>query len=164
MLRQAAERTGDVVGDGTSTATILAQAIFADGLPNVVASASAIDIKRGLDRGVKAIVAALRQMSRPVATRKEKAQVAINMPTVMWLRRRTGVFCGYGCSLSGTKLFAPSKERMNPRARAHKMSPTRSPSGQTMHNHSRQWRLGMFVTQMPACRSLPSDSPWCRYE
>ena len=54
----------------------MAQAIFADGLPNVVASASAIDIKRGLDRGVKAIVAALRQMSRPVATRKEKAQVA----------------------------------------------------------------------------------------
>src|SRR6476659_7391546 len=55
MLRQAAERTGDVVGDGTSTSTILAHAIFADGLRNVVAGASAIDIKRGLDRGVKAI-------------------------------------------------------------------------------------------------------------
>ncbi len=76
MLRQAAEKTGDVVGDGTSTATILAHAIFADGMRNVVAGASAIDLKRGLDRGVKAIVAALRQMSRPVATRKEKAQVA----------------------------------------------------------------------------------------
>ena len=76
MLRQAAEKTGDVVGDGTSTATILAHAIFADGLRNVVAGASAIDLKRGLDRGVKTIVAALRQMSRPVATRKEKAQVA----------------------------------------------------------------------------------------
>ena len=76
MLRQAAEKTGDVVGDGTSTATILAHAIFADGLRNVVAGASAIDIKRGLDRGVKATIAALRQMSRPVATRKEKAQVA----------------------------------------------------------------------------------------
>ncbi len=76
MLRQAAEKTGDVVGDGTSTATILAHTIFADGMRNVVAGASAIDLKRGLDRGVKAIVAALRQMSRPVATRKEKAQVA----------------------------------------------------------------------------------------
>ena len=53
MLRQAAEQTGDVVGDGTSTATILAHAIFADGLRNVVAGASAIDIKRGLDRGAK---------------------------------------------------------------------------------------------------------------
>ena len=76
MLRQAAERTGDVVGDGTSTATLLAHAIFADGVRNVVAGASAIDLKRGLDRGVKATIAALRQMSRPVATRKEKAQVA----------------------------------------------------------------------------------------
>ena len=50
MLRQAAEKTGDMVGDGTSTATILAHAIFADGVRNVVAGASAIDIKRGLDR------------------------------------------------------------------------------------------------------------------
>jgi chaperonin GroEL len=76
MLRQAAERTGDVVGDGTSTSTILAHAIFSDGTRNVVAGASAIDIKRGLDRGLKAAVAALRAMSRPVKTRKERAQVA----------------------------------------------------------------------------------------
>src|SRR5579864_4554725 len=54
MLRQAAEKTGDAVGDGTS----------------------AIDLKRGLDRGAKAAIAALRGMSRPVGTRKEKAQVA----------------------------------------------------------------------------------------
>ena len=54
MLRQAAEKTGDMVGDGTSTATILAHAIFADGVRNVVAGASAIDIKRGLDRGLEA--------------------------------------------------------------------------------------------------------------
>jgi len=51
MLRQAAEKTGDAVGDGTSTATLLAHAIFADGARNVVAGASAIDLKRGLDRG-----------------------------------------------------------------------------------------------------------------
>ena len=76
MLRQAAERTGDMVGDGTSTATILAHAIFADGVRNVVAGASAIEIKRGLDRGAKRAIEALRALSRPVATRKEKAQVA----------------------------------------------------------------------------------------
>ncbi len=76
MLRQAAEKTGDLVGDGTSTATILAHAIFGDGLRNVVAGASAIDIKRGLDRGAKIAIEALRGLSRPVATRKEKSQVA----------------------------------------------------------------------------------------
>ncbi len=76
MLRQAAEKTGELVGDGTSTSTILAHAIFADGVRNVTAGASAIDIKRGLDRGVKTAVEALKQLSRPVASRKEKAQVA----------------------------------------------------------------------------------------
>ena len=75
MLRQAAEKTGEMVGDGTSTATILAHAIFADGVRNVVAGASAIDIKRGLDRAAKRAIEALRTMSRPVKTRKEKAQV-----------------------------------------------------------------------------------------
>ena len=76
MLRQAAERTGEVVGDGTSTSVILAYAIFADGVRNVVAGASAIDIKRGLDRAVRVATEALRQMSRPVQTAREKAQVA----------------------------------------------------------------------------------------
>src|SRR5450830_576451 len=75
MLRQAAEKTGDMVGDGTSTATILTHAIFSDGVRNVVAGASAIDIKRGLDRAAKRAIEALRAMSRPVKTRKEKAQV-----------------------------------------------------------------------------------------
>lgn len=76
MLRQAAEKTGEMVGDGTSTATILAHAILADGIRNVVAGASAIDIKRGLDRGVRVVIEALRAQSRPVNTRKEKMQVA----------------------------------------------------------------------------------------
>ncbi len=76
MLRQAAERTGDVVGDGTSTATVLAHAILADGIRNVVAGASAVDLKRGLDRATRAAVAALKTLSRPVASRREKAQVA----------------------------------------------------------------------------------------
>jgi chaperonin GroEL len=76
MIRQAAERTGDAVGDGTSTATILAHAIFGEGVKNVVAGASAVDLKRGLDRGLQAATAALRELSRPVKSRLEKAQVA----------------------------------------------------------------------------------------
>jgi chaperonin GroEL len=76
MLRQAAERTGDLVGDGTSGSTVLAHAMFADGVRNVVAGASAIDLKRGLDRATKAAIAALKEMSRPVSTRLEKIQVA----------------------------------------------------------------------------------------
>ncbi|MEQ8816344.1 MAG: chaperonin GroEL [Thalassobaculum sp.] len=76
MLRQAAERTGDVVGDGTSTSTILAHAIFADGVRNVVAGASAIELKRGLERASRSAIQALHDLSRPVRSRKEKAQVA----------------------------------------------------------------------------------------
>jgi chaperonin GroEL len=76
MLRQAAEKTGDVVGDGTSTSTILAHCIFADGVRNVAAGASAIDLKRGMDRALAAAVESLRSMAKPVSSRKEKAQVA----------------------------------------------------------------------------------------
>ena len=76
VLRQAAEKTGDVVGDGTSTSTILAHAMLADGIRNVVAGASAIDLKRGLDRGARAATAALHAMAKPVKTKAEKASVA----------------------------------------------------------------------------------------
>src|SRR5512134_1869664 len=76
MLRQAAEKTGDAVGDGTSTATILAHAIFAEGVRHVAAGASAIDLKRGLERGLEAAVKVLKGLAKPVSSRKEKAQVA----------------------------------------------------------------------------------------
>jgi chaperonin GroEL len=76
MLREAAVRTGDSVGDGTTTSTILAHAIFAEGLRNVVAGASAVDLKRGLDRGLEVAVEALRSISKPVSTSRERAQVA----------------------------------------------------------------------------------------
>ena len=76
MLRQAAERTGDNVGDGTSTSTILAHTILADGIRNVVAGASAVDLKRGLDQAAQIAIEHLKTMSRPVQQRKEKAQVA----------------------------------------------------------------------------------------
>jgi len=76
VLRQAAERTGDVVGDGTSTATLLAHAIYVEGVRNVAAGASAIELKRGLDRGLAAAIGALKGFSQPVSSRREKVQVA----------------------------------------------------------------------------------------
>ena len=76
MIREAAERTGDDVGDGTSTATVLAHAILAEGVRNLAAGASAVDLKRGLDRGLRIAVSVLKDISRPVSSRKEKAQVA----------------------------------------------------------------------------------------
>jgi len=76
MIREAAERTGDAGGDGTSTSTVIAHAILAEGVRNVAAGASAVDLKRGLDRGLKAAVEALRGVSRPVSSRLEKEHVA----------------------------------------------------------------------------------------
>ncbi|MEW6737620.1 MAG: TCP-1/cpn60 chaperonin family protein, partial [Acidobacteriota bacterium] len=76
MIREAAERTGDAVGDGTSTSTILAYTILSEGVRNVAAGASAIDLKRGLDRGLKVAVETLQTISRPVESRREKIQVA----------------------------------------------------------------------------------------
>ncbi|XXZ06563.1 chaperonin GroEL [Sorangium sp. So ce302] len=76
IIREAAERTGDAVGDGTTTSTLLAHAIFAEGLRNIAAGASAIDLKRGIERGLHAAVDAVRSLSRPVQSRQEKIQVA----------------------------------------------------------------------------------------
>jgi chaperonin GroEL len=76
MLRGAAERTGDSVGDGTTTSTLLAHAILADGIRNIAAGASAIDLKRGLDRSAGAAIDALKAQSRPVQSQREKQQVA----------------------------------------------------------------------------------------
>lgn len=76
MLREAAERTGDAVGDGTSTSTILAHAMFSEGVRNIAAGASAIELKRGLEKGMRAAIAELRTLSRPVQGTTERIQVA----------------------------------------------------------------------------------------
>jgi chaperonin GroEL len=76
IMREASERTGDAVGDGTTTAALLAYALLAEGIRNVTAGASAIDLRRGLDRGLGVVVDSLRSLSRPVQSRREKAQVA----------------------------------------------------------------------------------------
>ncbi len=76
VLKEAAERTGEVVGDGTSTSTILAYAIFSEGVRNIAARASSIELKRGLDKGLEVAVEALKTFSRPVKSLKMKEQVA----------------------------------------------------------------------------------------
>ncbi|MFO0694661.1 MAG: chaperonin GroEL [Polyangiales bacterium] len=76
MLKQAAERTGEAVGDGTSTSTILAHALYAEGLRNVVAGASSIELKRAFDGGLELAVAELRAQATKVDSKAQKAQVA----------------------------------------------------------------------------------------
>jgi chaperonin GroEL len=76
MVKEVASKTSDVAGDGTTSATVLTEAIFKEGLRNVTAGANPMDIKRGIDHGVQAVVAELRAQSRAVKGRKEIAQVA----------------------------------------------------------------------------------------
>ena len=66
MLRQAAEKTGDMVGDGTTTATILAQAIYREGVKAVTAGANPMAIKRGIDKAVAVAVEEVKRLSNPV--------------------------------------------------------------------------------------------------
>ncbi|MCL4369523.1 MAG: chaperonin GroEL, partial [Chloroflexi bacterium] len=76
MAKEAATKTNDVAGDGTTTATVLAQAIVAEGLKNVTAGANPMLIKRGIDKSVAAVVEELKAMSTPVKGREDIAQVA----------------------------------------------------------------------------------------
>ena len=75
MVKEVASKTSDVAGDGTTTATVLAEAIFEEGLKNVTAGANPIGIKRGIAQAVEAVVANLQKMSTPVKASKEIAQV-----------------------------------------------------------------------------------------
>ena len=76
VLREAAERTGELVGDGTTTSTLLAQSMLAEGMRNVAAGASVVELRRGMDKGLRAAVDAIRKVSRPVQSKRERAQVA----------------------------------------------------------------------------------------
>jgi len=75
MVKEVASKTSDVAGDGTTSATVLAEAIFDEGLRNVIAGASPIGIKRGIDLAVEQVVAELKKMARPVKGKEEIAQV-----------------------------------------------------------------------------------------
>ena len=77
MLREPAELTQNEVGDGTTTATLLAHAIFSDGIRNIVAGASGVEVKRGIEaRRRRVAIESFRQTARPVKSKKEKAQIA----------------------------------------------------------------------------------------
>jgi chaperonin GroEL len=75
MVREVASKTSDVAGDGTTTATVLAQAIFSEGLKNVTAGANPMDLKRGIDMAVEAITKELKKISKEVEGKKEIANV-----------------------------------------------------------------------------------------
>ncbi|MFH1388000.1 MAG: TCP-1/cpn60 chaperonin family protein, partial [Patescibacteria group bacterium] len=76
LVKEAAEKTNDAAGDGTTTATILTQAIVTQGLKNVTAGANPLSLKRGIEKGVKAVVKELQKMSKPVSGKGEIAQIA----------------------------------------------------------------------------------------
>ncbi len=76
MVKEVASKTADLAGDGTTTATVLAEAIYAEGLRNVTAGANPMDVKRGIDLAVSAICEQLKQLSKPINDSKEIAQVA----------------------------------------------------------------------------------------
>jgi chaperonin GroEL len=75
LLREVASKTSDIAGDGTTTATVLAQAIFREGVKNVTAGANPMDLKRGIDRAVEVVVEEIKKLSRPTADKREIAQV-----------------------------------------------------------------------------------------
>ena len=93
MVREVASKTSDVAGDGTTTATVLAQAIVREGLKNVTAGANPMDLKRGIDLAVTKVIERLKAMSKPVDGKKEIAQVgtisANNDPTIIQVKRMT---------------------------------------------------------------------------
>ena len=76
LAREVASKTNDVAGDGTTTATVLAQAIVREGLRVVAAGANPMSVKRGLERSVDAVIEGIRELAKPVAGKEQIAQVA----------------------------------------------------------------------------------------
>src|SRR5437879_409642 len=76
MLKEVASKTSDIAGDGTTTATVLAQAIYREGLKNVTAGANPMGLKRGIEKAVDAVVEELKKLSKSTKDKKEIAQVA----------------------------------------------------------------------------------------
>ncbi len=75
MLREVASKTNDLAGDGTTTATVLAQSIFSEGSKAVAAGLNPMDLKRGIDKAVEAIVESVKKVSKPIKSHEEIAQV-----------------------------------------------------------------------------------------
>ena len=86
IVKQVAEKTNDVAGDGTTTSIVLTQAIVSEGLKNVAAGANPLALKRGIDKGVRAVVKGIKKMAIPISQKEKIAQVA----TVAALNRQIG--------------------------------------------------------------------------
>src|SRR2546426_1571600 len=86
LVREVASKTSDVAGDGTTTATVLAQAVYREGVKNITAGANPMDIKRGIDKAVDVVVEELKKLSKPCKSKKEISQIgtisANNDPTI----------------------------------------------------------------------------------
>src|SRR5574338_701202 len=78
LLKEAASKTNDIAGDGTTTSTVLAHAIVSEGLKNLAAGSNPMLLKRGLESGTEAVVEALRKMAQKISTKEEIASVATN--------------------------------------------------------------------------------------
>jgi len=76
MVKEVAEKTSDIAGDGTTTATVLAEAIYREGLKNVTAGSNPMELKRGIEKAVEKVVEELQKLSKPIKDKKEVAQVA----------------------------------------------------------------------------------------
>ena len=76
LVKEVAEKTSDTAGDGTTTATVLAEAIFKEGIKNVAAGSNPMALKRGIDKAVEIVISELKKLSKPVKDKKEIAQVA----------------------------------------------------------------------------------------
>lgn len=76
LIKEVAEKTNDVAGDGTSTATVLAQSLIEEGIKNIVAGNDPIAIKKGMDKALQAVISGLKSISKPIKDKKEKQQVA----------------------------------------------------------------------------------------
>ena len=76
LLKEVSSKTNDVAGDGTTTASVLAQAIVREGLKNLTAGANPMSMKRGIDKAVEISISKIKDLSRPVNTKEEIAQVA----------------------------------------------------------------------------------------
>lgn len=81
LVREVASKTSDVAGDGTTTATVLAQAIYREGVKNITAGANPMEIKRGIDKAVEVAIAELKKISKPCQNKKKLPKLALFLPT-----------------------------------------------------------------------------------
>ena len=123
LVREVASKTSDIAGDGTTTATVLAEAIYKEGLKNVTAGANPTSLQRGINKAVEAVVADLKRMSKKVKDRNEIAQVAsvsansaATRGWIRWLKKyRSMSFRVFWSGRSRIKLSSARSGRSRPR-------------------------------------------------